>query len=120
MADKQFLRLSENWALAYGENQWIVQRRKAPGKTGGGCRWAAVSFIGSNKDILWRVLREKGAEIDPAAREYIDAMPDTFREWISMPPARRFKTGHSAILGVVVGRIAPAPERSRDRAKNAA
>ncbi len=55
-----------------------------------------------------------------AAREYIDAMPDTFREWISMPPERRFKVGHSAISGVAVGRTAPAPERSRDRAKTAA
>ncbi len=79
-----------------------------------------MSFVGSNKDILWRVLREKGAEVDSAAREYIDAMPDTFREWISMPPARLFKAGHSAISGVVVGRTAPAPERSRDRARTAA
>ncbi len=120
MADTQFLRLSEKWALAYDNAQWIVQRRKAPSKTGGACRWAGVSFVASNKDILWRVLQEKGAEIGPAAREYIDAMPDTFREWIAMPPERRFKVGHSAILGVVVGRTAPAPERSRDRAKTAA
>ncbi len=120
MADTQFLRLSEKWALAFDKNQWIVQRGKALGKKGGECRWAAVSFVASNKADLLRVLREKGAEIDPAAREYIDAMPDTFREWISMPPERRFKVGHSAISGVVVGRIAPAPERSRDRAKTAA
>ncbi len=120
MVDRQFLRLSEKWALAYDNAQWIVQRRKAPSKKGGACRWAAVSFVGSNKDILWRVLREKGAEIGPAAREYIDAMPDTFREWISMPPERRFKAGPSAIPGVVVGRTAPAPERSRDPVKNAA
>ncbi len=120
MVDTQFFRLSEKWALAYDNAQWIVQRRKAPGKKGGECRWAAGSFVGSNKDILWRVLREKGAEIDPAARQYIDAMPDTFREWISMPPERRFKVGHSAISGVVVGRTAPALERSRDRAKTAA
>ncbi len=120
VADTQFLRLSENWALAYDKNQWIVQKRKAPSKKGGACRWAAVSFVASNKADLLRVLREKGAEIGPAAREYIDAMPDTFREWISMPPERRFKAGHSAISGVVVGRTAPATERSRDRAKNAA
>ncbi len=119
MVDVRFLRLSEKWALAYDENQWIVQKRKAPSKTGGACRWAAVSFVASNKADLWRVLREKGAEIDPAARAYIDAMPETFREWVSMPPATRFKVGHSAIPGVVVGRIAPAPERSRDRAKKA-
>ncbi len=118
--DRQFLRLSEKWALAYDKSQWIVQRRKAPGKKGGGCRWAAVSFVASNKAVLLRVLREKGAQVDPAAREYIDAMPPTFREWIAMPPARRFKAGHSAILGVVVGRTVPARERSRDRVKNAA
>ncbi len=109
MVDTQFLRISEKWALAYDNAQWILQRRKAPGKKGGAYRWAGVSFVGSNKDILWRVLREKGAEIGPAAREYIDAMPDTFREWISMPPARRFKAGHSAISGVVVGRDCPCP-----------
>ncbi len=120
MTDTLFLRLSEKWALAYDNAQWIVQRRKAPSKTGGPCRWAAVSFVASNKADLLRVLREKGAEIDPAAREYIDAMPDTFREWISMPPERRFKAGHSAISGVVVEETAPALERSRDRAKNAA
>ncbi len=120
VADTQFLRLSENWALAYDKSQWIVQTRKAPAKKGGEWRWVGVSFVGSNKDILWRVLREMGAEIGPAAREYIDAMPDTFREWVSVPPARRFKAGHSAMPGVVVGRTAPAPERSRDRAKKAA
>ncbi len=107
VANRQFLRLSEKWALAYDKNQWIVQRRKALGKKGGECRWASVSFVASNKDILWRVLREKGAEIDPAAREYIDAMPDTFREWISTPPERRFKAGHSAMLGVAMGRDCP-------------
>ncbi len=26
VADRQFLRLSENWAIAYDKNQWIVQR----------------------------------------------------------------------------------------------
>ena len=109
VVDTQFLRLSENWALAYDENQWIVQRRKAPGKKGGAWRWAGVSFVGSNKDILWRVLRENGAGIDPAAREYIDAMLHTFREWNSMPPERRFKAGHSAIPSVVVGRDCPCP-----------
>ena len=120
MADTQFLRLSEKWALAFDKNQWIVQRGKALGKKGGECRWAAVFFVASNKDILWRALREKGAGIDPAAREYIDAMPDTFREWISMPPERRLNAGHSAMTGVAVGDPPPAPQQSRDRARNAA
>ncbi len=113
MADGQFLRLSENWALAYDKNQWIVQHYMRP-------KWRSIAFVGSNKGVLMRVLKEKGAKIAPEARAALDTLPETFREWISMPPARRFKAGHSAISGVVVGRIAPAPERSRDRAKKAA
>ena len=81
---------------------------------------ACVAFVASDKGVLQRVLREKGAVIDSEGLEALRRLPETFREWISMPPERRFKAGHSAISGVVVGRIAPAPERSRDRAKNAA
>ena len=69
---------------------------------------------------LHRVLREKGAVIDSEGLEALRRLPETFREWVSVPPARRFKAGHSAISGVVVGRIAPARERIRDRAKKAA
>ena len=92
--------------------------RFVPGAGGDLC-WSRA-FIAESKDIFSRVFEEKGVDPTPVAREYIDAMPDTFREWISMPPARRFKAGHSAISGVVVGRATPAPERSRDRAKTAA
>ncbi len=120
MTDTLFLRLSEKWALAYDKSQWIVQRRKAPGKKGGQCRWANVAFVASRKDVLLRVLGEKGAEIEPDAQEYLQAMPHTFREWISMPPGRQFKAGHSVMTGVAVGDHAPAPESSQDRAKYAA
>ncbi len=83
--------------------------------------WRAVAFVASDKGGLHRVLREKGAVIDSEGHAALRGLPETFREWISMPPARRFKAGHSAISGVVVGgRTAPAPERSRDLAKNAA
>ncbi len=104
VADRLFLRLSEKWALAYDKNQWIVQRRKAPRKKGGASRWEGVAFIAESKDIFSRVFEEKGIDLTPVAREYIDAMPDTFREWISMPPAWRFKVGQSTISGVAVGR----------------
>lgn len=120
MTDTLFLRLSEKWALAYDKSQWIVQRRKAPGKKGGQCRWSNVAFVASRKDVLLRVLREKGTEIEPDAQEYLHAMPHTFREWISMRPGRRFKAGHSVMTGVAVGDHAPAPEFSQDRAKYAA
>ncbi len=113
MVDTQFLRLSETWAIAYDKNQWIVQHYMRP-------KWRSIAFVGCNKGVLMRVLREKGAKVAPEARAALDALPDTFREWVSVPLGRRFKAASSAISGVVVGRTAPAPERSRDRAKTAA
>ena len=120
VADTQFLHLSENWALAYDKTQWIVQRARRNRNKEGGLEWRAVAFVASDKGVLHRVLREKGAVIDSEGLEALRRLPETFREWISMPPERRFKAGHSAISGVVLGSTVPAPERSRDRAKNAA
>ena len=120
MVEKQFLQLSKKWALAHDRNQWIVQRRKAPGRKGGEYRWANVAFVGSCKDVLLRVLREKRAEIEPHAQAYIEAMPGTFREWIAMPSARQFGAGHGAISGVRVGDSPPTPGQRPDRARKAA
>ena len=58
MSDRQFLRLSERWALAYDKNQWIVQRRH-------GQRWRNVSFVASEKRVLVRVIKEKGVKPHP-------------------------------------------------------
>ena len=120
VADTLFLRLSERWVLATDGIQWIVQRARRNRNRKGGLEWRAIAFVATDKGVLQRVLREKGAVIDSEGHAALRRLPETFREWISMPPARRFKAGHSAISGVVVGRIAPAPEPSRDRAKNAA
>ena len=120
VADTQFLRLSERWALGTDGIQWIVQRARRNRNKVGGLEWRAVAFVASDKGVLQRVLREKGAVIDSEGLEALRRIPETFREWVSGLPARRFKAGHSAISGVVVGKIAPAAERSRDRAKKAA
>ncbi len=120
MADVQFLRLSENWALSTDGHQWIVQRARLDRNAKDGLDWRGISFVASDKAALERVLREKGAVIDSEGLEALRRLPETFKDWVSVPPERRFKAGHSAISGVVVGRIAPAPERSRDRAKKAA
>ncbi len=103
LVDVRFLRLSENWALAYDENQWIVQRARRNRNKEGGLDWRAVAFVASDKGVLQRVLREKGAVIDSEGLEALRRLPGTFREWISMPPARRFKAGHSVISGVAGG-----------------
>ncbi len=82
MADKQFLRLSERWALAYDGLQWIIQRRGSFDKKQGALRWEPLSFISSNRDILVLTLREKGAVIDSDKMEEVLALPYTFKEWI--------------------------------------
>ncbi len=91
VVDIQFLRLSENWALAYDENQWIVQRARRNRNKVGGLEWRAGAFVASDKGVLHRVLREKGAVIDSEGLEALRRLPETFKESVSMPPARRFK-----------------------------
>ncbi len=81
MADRQFLRLSERWALAYDNLQWIIQKREsAKGKPE---QWRGVSFISSNRDILVLTLREKGIVPDIGKMEKVLALPYTFKEWIA-------------------------------------
>ncbi len=45
---------------------------------------------------------------DSEGLEALRHLPETFREWVSGPPERRFKAGHSAMLGVAAGDHAPA------------
>jgi len=82
MADRQFLRLSERWALAYDSLQWIIQRRGGFDEKRDQWNWQALSFISSNRDILVLTLREKGAVIDSEKMEEVLALPHTFKEWI--------------------------------------
>ncbi len=74
MADKSLFILDAEarWRLAYDSNQWIIQRRKTlprPSGVGGSAepRWRAVSFIGSEKRVLHRCLREAGVVLTAEA-----------------------------------------------------
>ena len=78
MTDRVFLDLGSGWALGFDPNQWIVMRAR---KRRDQRYWNPEAFITSTKRILRRVLLEKGIQPTPEAAEYIDAMPDTFREW---------------------------------------
>ena len=93
MADRQFLRLSERWALAYDSLQWIIQRRGSFDKRQGTWRWEPLSFISSNRDILVLTLREKGAVLDPGKMEEVLSLPYTFKEWIGRRQGRE-AAGH--------------------------
>jgi hypothetical protein len=64
---------SSGWALASDGLQWILQRRY-----GGQLR--AVAFVRSSKDILSRVMNEKGVAPDTAG-ELLETLPPTFTEW---------------------------------------
>lgn len=79
MSDRQFLRLSEKWALGYDRNQWIVMKRR---KRRDEHYWHPVSFIGSTKTNLLRVVAEKGVTVGPAAQRVLDTMPERFLDWL--------------------------------------
>ncbi len=81
MADIEVLRLSSEWSLGFDRAQWIVRKRRA--KKGVKEGWRPMSFVGSNKDTLWRVLGEHGVVVTPEAKAAIDAMPHRFVDWLA-------------------------------------
>lgn len=87
MADRQFLRLNDRWALAYDRLQWIIQRRGSFDKRSGRYRWSGESFISSNRDILVLMLKEKRIVPDPGKMEEVLALPFTFKEWYAQRQA---------------------------------
>ena len=92
MADKPLFHLDADarWRLAYDPLQWVLQRRKTlpcPSEVGSiaESRWRAVSFVGSTKATLARVLGEKGVVLTLKAQARLDALPDSFRTFIAAP-----------------------------------
>ena len=77
---------SSGWALASDGLQWILQRRY-----GGQLR--AVAFVRSSRDILARVMNEKGVAPETAS-ELLGALPPTFAEWA--PQANRAVLGKAS------------------------
>jgi hypothetical protein len=78
MTDRMIILLNENWSLGYDKHQWMIRKLK---KRGDETYWHAVSFIGTEKWILERNLREEGVEVSTEAQAYLDAMPDNFKQW---------------------------------------
>ena len=83
MADIEVFRLNPEWSLGFDRAQWIVRKKVARKKGARQSEWNPVSFIGSNKDTLWRVLGEKGVVVTPEAKAAIDAMPHRFLDWLA-------------------------------------
>ncbi len=92
MADKPLFSLDAEgrWRLSYDRQQWVVQRRTKKTRvshTEGGSiadsGWRGVSFIGSEKRVLRRVLREKAVILTVEAQARLDALPETFRDFLA-------------------------------------
>ncbi len=81
MADKPLFDLDAEarWRLAYDRQQWVLQRGQRAARPGNshGIResgWRGVSFIGSTKATLARVLGEKGVVLTAEAQARLDAL----------------------------------------------
>ncbi len=94
MADKPLFILDTDarWRLAYDRQQWVVQRRAQKarvrhieGHAVADSGWRAVSFIGSEKRVLRRVLGEKGVVLTPEAQARLDALPEHFLDFVVAP-----------------------------------
>lgn len=69
----QIVATTSNWQLTSDTVQWILQCKHATG-------WRPIAFIHSERDILARILRERGAEPQEAA-SLLAGLPDSFDQW---------------------------------------
>jgi hypothetical protein len=87
MADRFLVEISEGWALGYDKLQWILLKREKSRRQGGKSyptfRWRAVSFIASTKEVLLRVVAEKGIQPTPEGWAALSSLSDTFSDWHS-------------------------------------
>ncbi len=92
MADNPLFNLDPEgrWRLAYDRNQWVIQRRKGSTRPANRSSiadsgWRGVSFIGSEKRVLRRCLRENGISLSPEAQARFDALPEQFLDFVVAP-----------------------------------
>lgn len=76
--ERIFLHLTDGWALGYDQHQWMLLRAR---NLRSQRKWQPVAYVGSTKCILRRVLYENGVYPNPEVAEYLNTMPETFREW---------------------------------------
>ena len=72
MADRQFLRLNDDWALAFDNRQWVIQRRH------GAEGWSGRKFIGTSVADLRCAIAALKIRVSRAAALELDRLPATF------------------------------------------
>ena len=99
MADKPFLDLNDRGRLAYDQNPWIIQRRRNLDHRRGEYNWEGVSFVAHQKSTLMELLLEKGVQVEDEAARRLEAMLDTFEEWLARHDPDRFRA-NPALAGL--------------------
>ncbi len=85
MADVQFLRLNDKWALAFDNRQWIVQRREGVCKTGdhaGEEKWQGLKFIATTMKDLCRAIAGLKIKLSDETTKELARLPATFGEFL--------------------------------------
>ena len=77
------------WQLAFDANQWVIRHRtqkprtrRLDGHAITDSGWRGMSYIGSTKRILRRVLGERSIVLTLEARAQLDALPEQFADFI--------------------------------------
>ena len=77
-----FLELGKGWALSADRKQWILNKAK---NWRGTIKWQPVSFVGSDKAVLMRVMKEKGLQVPTDASATVNRFfavgGESFLEW---------------------------------------
>ncbi len=78
-SDKVDTKLNECWRVVDDPLQWILQHRKGrPRKKNSG--WQGRSFC-RTREALLRCVREYCVEVDPAALDKLNVLPDRHLDW---------------------------------------
>jgi len=96
MRDEFIIQLTADWAILADHNQWILAKAEKCRPQGDlrspTVRCRGVSFIGSTKAVLLRVVREKGITVGSDAKAIIDIWPERFLDWRYLRAADRRAT----------------------------
>ncbi len=94
MTDKPLFNLDAEgrWRLAYDGLQWILQRRCRRARASrlkdgriADSGWEGRNYVGLDKRVLYRCIRERGVVLTPEAVARLDALPERFADFITAP-----------------------------------
>ena len=78
MTDRLALQLSDDWAIHFDDNQWMLCKAR---NLRSERKWHPQGYVGGQKATLERLTREKGASITSKAQAVLDSWPDRFLDW---------------------------------------